>query len=141
LNSLELAKSNLRQAEERIRHAKEAVEEGNYPFVVRQCQEAVELALKASLRLAGIEPPKWHDVGPILKREREKFPKWFQEKIDELASMSRSLRKERELAMYSDEETGVPPEELYIRSDAEYALKVAETVLSSVNRLLSEVLK
>jgi len=141
LNSLELAKSNLRQAEERIRHTKEAVEEGNYPFVVRQCQEAVELALKASLRLAGIEPPKWHDVGPILKREREKFPKWFQEKIDELASMSRSLRKERELAMYGDEETGVPPEELYIRSDAEYALKVAETVLSSVNRLLSEVLK
>jgi HEPN domain-containing protein len=102
LNSLELAKSNLRQAEERIRHAKEAVEEGNYPFVVRQCQEAVELALKASLRLAGIEPPKWHDVGPILKRERDKFPKWFQEKIDELASMSRSLRKERELAMYGD---------------------------------------
>jgi HEPN domain-containing protein len=141
LNSLELAKSNLRQAEERIRHAKEAVEEGNYPFVVRQCQEAVELALKASLRLAGIEPPKWHDVGPILKRERDKFPKWFQEKIDELASMSRSLRKERELAMYGDEETGVPPEELYIRSDAEYALNVAETVLSSVNRLLSEVLK
>jgi HEPN domain-containing protein len=141
LNSLELAKSNLRQAEERIRHAKEAVEEGNYPFVVRQCQEAVELALKASLRLAGIEPPKWHDVGPILKRERDKFPKWFQEKIDELASMSRSLRKECELAMYGDEETGVPPEELYIRSDAEYALKVAETVLSSVNRLLSEVLK
>lgn len=141
MNSLELAKSNLRQAEERIRHAREAVEEGNYPFVVRQCQEAVELALKASLRLAGIEPPKWHDVGPILKRERDKFPKWFQEKIDELASMSRSLRKERELAMYGDEETGVPPEELYIRSDAEYALKVAETVLSSVNRLLSEVLK
>lgn len=141
MNSLELAKSNLRQAEERIRHAKEAVEEGNYPFVVRQCQEAVELALKASLRLAGIEPPKWHDVGPILKRERDKFPKWFQEKIDELASMSRSLRKECELAMYGDEETGVPPEELYIRSDAEYALNVAETVLSSVNRLLSEVLK
>jgi len=141
LNSLELAKSNLRQAEERIRHAKEAVEEGNYPFVVRQCQEAVELALKASLRLGGIEPPKWHDVGPILKRERDKFPKWFHEKIDELASMSRSLRKERELAMYGDEETGVPPEELYIRSDAEYALNVAETVLSSVNRLLSEVLK
>jgi len=141
LNSLELAKSNLRQAEERIRHAKEAVEEGNYPFVVRQCQEAVELALKASLRLAGIEPPKWHDVGPVLKRERDKFPKWFNEKIDELASISRSLRKERELAMYGDEETGVAPEELYIRSDAEYALKVAETVLSNVNRLLNEAIK
>jgi len=62
LNSLELAKSNIRQALERLRHAKEAFEEGNYPFTVRQSQEAVELALKASLRLVGIEPPKWHDV-------------------------------------------------------------------------------
>ncbi|MEM1872975.1 MAG: nucleotidyltransferase domain-containing protein [Acidilobaceae archaeon] len=26
----------------------------------------VELLLKASLRLAGIEPPKWHDAGPLL---------------------------------------------------------------------------
>ncbi|MBC7091479.1 MAG: HEPN domain-containing protein [Nitrososphaeria archaeon] len=141
MNNLELAKSNLRQAEERIRHAREAVEGGNYPFVVRQSQEAVELALKASLRLVGIEPPKWHDVGPVLKRERDKFPEWFKEKIDELASISRSLRKEREMAMYGDEETGVSPEELYIRSDAEYALKAAETVLSNVCRLLNEVIK
>jgi len=139
LNSLELAKSNIRQALERLRHAKEAFEEGNYPFTVRQSQEAVELALKASLRLVGIEPPKWHDVGPVLKREREKFPQWFQESIDELASTSRSLRKERELAMYGDEEAGVSPEELYVRSDAEYAIRSAEKVVLHVNRLLDEV--
>jgi HEPN domain-containing protein len=41
---------------ERLKHAKEAFESGNYPYVVRQCQEAVELLLKASLRLVGIEP-------------------------------------------------------------------------------------
>ncbi|MCX8189100.1 MAG: HEPN domain-containing protein [Nitrososphaeria archaeon] len=139
MNSLELAKSNIRQAEERFRHSREALASGNFPYVVRQCQEAVELALKASLRLVGVEPPKWHDVGPVLKREREKFPKWFQEKIDELASISRSLRKERELAMYGDEETGVSPEELYIKSDAEYALKLTETVLFNVSKLLSEI--
>ncbi|MEM1986311.1 MAG: HEPN domain-containing protein [Nitrososphaeria archaeon] len=139
MNSLELAKSNIRQAEERFRHAKEALTSGNFPYVVRQCQEAVELALKASLRLVGVEPPKWHDVGPVLKREREKFPKWFQEKVDELASISRSLRKERELAMYGDEEAGVSPEELYIRSDAEYALKLTEIVLFNANKLLSEI--
>ncbi|MEM3581628.1 MAG: DNA-binding protein, partial [Candidatus Bathyarchaeia archaeon] len=79
------------------------------------------------------------DVGPVLKREREKFPKWFQEKVDELASISRSLRKERELAMYGDEEAGVSPEELYIRSDAEYALKLTEIVLFNANKLLSEI--
>lgn len=141
MNNLELAKSNIRQAEERLKHAKEALKEGNYPFVVRQSQEAVELALKASLRLVSIEPPKWHDVGPVLKKEREKFPLWFQNSINELASISRSLRKERELAMYGDEEAGVSPEDLYTKLDAEYALKSAEKVFSLVSKLLSEAIK
>ena len=80
-----LAKSYIRQAEERVKHAKEAFNDGNYPFTVRQCQEAVELFLKASLRIVGIEPPKWHDMGITLKRERERFPDWFRNEIDELA--------------------------------------------------------
>ncbi|MEM1842674.1 MAG: HEPN domain-containing protein, partial [Ignisphaera sp.] len=65
MNSIAMAQPYLRQAEERIKHAKEALEGGNYPYVVRQCREAVELLLKASLRLVGVEVPKWHDVGPV----------------------------------------------------------------------------
>jgi len=138
LNNIELAKSNLRQAEERLKHAREALDSGNYPYVVRQSQEAVELSLKGALRLAGIEPPKWHDVGPLLRRERARFPQWFQELVDDLASISRSLRKERELAMYGDEEIGVPPEELYTRKDATQALEDALRVVEVVKRLLNE---
>ena len=108
LNNYDLAKS--RQAEERIKHAKEALNEGNYPYTVRQCQEAVELLLKAALRYVGVEPPKLYDVGPLLRKERNKFPAWFQEKIDEFAYYSRVLRSEREPAMYGDEETGTPPD-------------------------------
>lgn len=138
MNNLELAKSNIRQAKERLTHASEALESGNYPYVVRQSQEIVELSLKASLRIVGVEPPKWHDVGPILKREKKRFPEWFQELIDELASISRSLRKERELAMYGDEESGIPSEELYTRRDAEQALEYAKIVLERVDKLLQE---
>jgi HEPN domain-containing protein len=58
--------------------------------------------------------------------------------MDELISISRSLRKERELAMYGDEESGVPPEELYTRIDAEYALNSARKVLDLINKLLKE---
>jgi len=86
----------------------------------------------------GVEPPKWHDVGPVLRREQGRFPAWFRERMDELISISRSLRKERELAMYGDEESGVPPEELYTRIDAEYALDSARKVLDLVNKLLKE---
>jgi HEPN domain-containing protein len=42
-------------------------------MVMRQSQEAVELSLKAALRVAGIEPPKWRDVGPILMQNRDRF--------------------------------------------------------------------
>ena len=139
MNNLKLARSNIKQAEERIAHASEALDRGNYPYVVRLSQEAVELALKASLRLVGVEPPKWHDVGPVLKRERERFPKWFSEIIDKLASISRKLRKERELAMYGDEEALISPEELYIREDALEALNYAKYVLENVEKLLKEI--
>lgn len=37
MNNLEMAKSYERQARERLRHAREALERGNYPYVVRQC--------------------------------------------------------------------------------------------------------
>ncbi|MGC9152625.1 MAG: HEPN domain-containing protein [Vulcanisaeta sp.] len=139
MNNLDMAKSYVLQAIERLKHAREALVSGNYPYVVRQCQEAVELLLKAALRLVGVEPPKWRDVGPVLRQERARFPQWFQGYIDELASISRSLRKEREFAMYGDEESGVPPEMLYTRIDAEQALGNAEKVLSLVRKLLEEL--
>jgi HEPN domain-containing protein len=135
LNNEDLAKSYVRQAEERIKHAKEALNEGNYPYTVRQCQEAVEL-LKAALRYVGVEPPKLHDVGPLLRKERNKFPAWFQEKIDEFAYYSRVLRSEREPAMYGDEETGTLPEELYSNFDAVNATKMCDTIHEFVKKLI-----
>lgn len=141
MNNLVLAKSNLKQAIERIKHAEEALKSGNYPYTIRQCQEAVELALKGALRLVGIEPPKWHDVGPILKKERSRFPPEFKSFIDKLASISRSLRKERELAMYGDETIGVPPEDLYAKEDAEEYLEKAKLVISKVKELYEIVVK
>ncbi|MEM1605008.1 MAG: HEPN domain-containing protein [Fervidicoccaceae archaeon] len=96
MNNISMAEAYLRQASERIRHAREALEHGNYPYVIRQCQEAVELLLKASLRLVGVEPPKWHDVGPVLKKEMERFPEWFRKEIPMLSRISRRLRRESE---------------------------------------------
>jgi HEPN domain-containing protein len=104
-----MARSYIRQALERIKHAEEALESGNYPYVVRQSQEAVELLLKAALRLAGVEPPRWHDVGPILRREVDRFPEWFRREIPKLARISKRLRREREPSMYEYEEAGIPP--------------------------------
>ncbi len=131
----------MKQAKERIKHASEALETGNYPYVIRQCQEAVELSLKAALRIIGIEPPKWHDVGPVLRKEKDKFPEWFQDKIQEITYISRTLRREREPAMYGDEEIGIPAEELYTQYDAAQALKQAKMVLELTEKLLEVIVK
>jgi HEPN domain-containing protein len=141
LNNIEIARDYIVQAEERIYHARNALKKGSYAYVIRQSQEASELALKASLRLIGIEPPKIHDVGPILKQYKHKYPQWFQQIIPELARISRKLRREREPSMYGDEESGVPPSALYDEKDAKNALKDARYILNSVKKLFTEHLK
>lgn len=41
MNSVNMAVAYIKQAKERIKHDAEALERGNYPYVVRQSQEAV----------------------------------------------------------------------------------------------------
>ena len=133
-----MALSYVRQAEERLHHAEEAVERGSYPYVIRQCQEAVELCLKSVLRLYGIEYPRAHDVGHVLRQYSNLFPDWFRERIPEIARMSRDLCYNRGPAMYGDEDAEVPPEELYDETDAAEAIKGATLVYQLSTRLLGE---
>ncbi len=135
IDTYDMARSYLEEAARRIRTAKQALEEGALAYCIRQCQEAVALSLKAALRLVGIEPPKWHDVGPVLLEFSERFPKWFQDLIPTLAAISRWLRREREPSMYGDEEMGIPPSKLYTKPYAVKALESAITVVDSVMKL------
>ncbi|MHC1628516.1 MAG: HEPN domain-containing protein [Candidatus Nezhaarchaeales archaeon] len=58
-----------------MKDAKEALNDGLY--ALRLSQEAVELSLKASLRLVAIEYPKKHDVSNVLIEVKERYPEWF----------------------------------------------------------------
>ncbi len=138
MNNIDMAKSYLEEAQRRIRTAKKALEEKALAYCIRQSQEAVELALKAALRLYGIEPPKWHDVGPVLMKFRDRFPDWFRDLIPELAATSRWLRREREPSMYGDEESGLPPTELYTEPYAAKAYESARFVVETVIKLFKE---
>jgi len=111
-------------------------ERGVWNLVVRRCQEAVELALKSALVFVGVQPPRTHDVGPSLREHSERFPCEFRQHIPQLASISRTLRLERELSFYGDEESGIPPEALYSPDDADEALKKAEFVLEKCQALI-----
>lgn len=135
MNTKKMAESNLNEAEVRLNAAKRALEEKHYAFTIRQSQECVELALKGALRYVCVEPPKWHDVGIVLRREKEKFPTQFKEHINRLVSISRKLRREREPSVYGDEELGIPAEELYTETDAEESLKDAQLVFDLCKKL------
>jgi HEPN domain-containing protein len=78
------------------------MEEQAWSDVVREAQELVELALKAMLREVGVDPPKWHDVGPILLEQSDLFPGTARHLLPELARISKWLRKEREFSFCGD---------------------------------------
>ena len=63
-----------------------------------------------------------------MKKVASRFPEWFKKDIPVMARYSRRLRREREPSMYDDEETRIPPEELYDQEDAIEALNMAEYV-------------
>ena len=140
MNNIELAQSYIEEAKRRLKTAEMALSEDAYAYCIRQSQEAVELLLKASLRLVGIEPPKWHDVGPVLIEYSGRFPEWFRNEIPQLAAISRWLRREREPSMYGDEELGLPPNKLYTKPYAEKALESANYVYRVVTKLLNELI-
>jgi HEPN domain-containing protein len=133
-----MAISYLNEGQIRLKAARSAVRKKNFAFAIRQSQECVELSLKGVLRFVGIDPPKWHDVGAILKKEISRFPDWFKVHIDELASISRELRSEREPSMYGDSESNIPAKDLYTKSDAKEAFKKASLVASLCNKLFEQ---
>lgn len=137
MNSKEMAESYLMEGEIRLKTARSALEDRHFAYAVRQSQESVEMALKGALRYVGIEPPKWHDVGIILRKEVQKFPEWFTENLDRLTLISRELRREREPSMYGDSDLNLPPQELYTEFDAQEAIKKADFVMGLCKRLIS----
>ena len=138
---IKIAESYLKQANIRLKYAKEALSEGFSAYALRQSQEAVELSLKAALKLVAIEYPKKHDVSSVLIDVKDRFPEWFREKIQDLAEVSRRLSAKRELSMYGDEDAMLPPDEAISRDEAFRAVTDAERVYGLCRRLLNEAKK
>jgi HEPN domain-containing protein len=135
VTNVSLAKSYLVKAQKRLRVLPALLAEDAYSDVIREAQEIVELALKGMLRHVGIEPPKWHDVGPLLQEYRVRFPPEVTSEVDRLAQISGWLRKEREFSFYGD--IDFIPTERYTREDAERALQDARVVVSTTEVLLT----
>lgn len=134
MTSVSLAKSYLKKAIDRLDILDLLLKKGAYSDVVREAQEIVELCLKGMLRLVGVEPPKYHDVGAIIVEHQDRFKDISLEEITKIAKISKELRKERELSFYGDIDF-IPTEE-YTIDDAQNAIEGAHFVLERARRLL-----
>ncbi len=126
----DMAASHLSQAAEISNELEILSQRRVWNLVVRRSQEVVELALKGVLRAAGLEVPRLHDVGILLKDHRKKLSGTLAEDVDRIASISRRLRREREASFYGDDEVGAPPDQLYTEADAVSAMEDACYVLN-----------
>lgn len=102
--------------------------------VVRECQEAVELALKGMLRAAGASPPRVHDVSVALRENAAALPEIARQQVERMARISRELRRDRELAFYGTED--LVPSEFYTEEDATRALTNARFVVETATAAL-----
>ena len=129
-----LAESYLLKATKRLKILPVLLDEEAYSDVVREAQEIVELALKGMLRQVGVEPPRWHDVGSILREHRHRLPDVVAAEVDDLAAISSDLRKDRELSFYGD--IDFIPTEHYSKPDAERALAGARRVVEVAGQVI-----
>ena len=130
----DLAADYVRRAAVRLRAITVLFAGESWADVVRESQEAVELCLKALLRASGVEAPRIHDVSEVLLAERARLPAGAQPDLDRLAHISRSLRRDRELAFYGAED--LTPSSFYSREDAAAAFDGARFVLETVQPLV-----
>jgi hypothetical protein len=133
-----LAADYLRRAGNRIKALEVLLQAESWADVVREAQEVVEITLKALLRACRVEVPRIHDVSPVLEQNRERLPERIVAQLPQLMRISRSLRRDRELAFYGSED--LTPSEFYTLEDAATALAQARQVHEAVSGALSGLL-
>jgi len=134
MTNITLAQSLIKKATDRLDILDLLLNKGAYSDVMREAQEIVELATKAMLRAVGIEPPKFHDVGDLLLEHSDKYPDDISKELERIASISKRLRKERELSFYGDIDF-IPTEE-YTVDDSREAMEGANFVVTIATKLI-----
>ncbi len=135
MTNIDLAASYLLKATSRLKILPVLHQDSNWSDVVRESQEIVELATKAILRRAGIDPPKWHDVSPVILAHLDDFPDPHHSALRRACEIARSLAKEREQAFYGDED--LVPTEHYTREHSESAMGEARFVVELCRSIVS----
>ena len=132
MRNVSLVRDYLDRAAARLKAIAVLEQERSWADVVRESQEVIELTLKALVRYAGIEVPRIHDVSPLLQDNIARLPEGVRGEVERLTRISRTLRRDRELAFYGSED--LTPSEFYQAGDAAEAFASARWVVELVRR-------
>ena len=140
MNTREMAEEYLKKADRYFNEAINAHSEEDFSTAIRRCQESVELAIKAVLRLCGIEYPRKHDVSDLLDKlsDLQDIPDYFKESIPTLKQTMQRLSQLRGPAMYGDEANLTPPSRLFSEQDAEKNINDTRKTLQLCKKLFRE---
>ncbi|PIR17748.1 MAG: DNA-binding protein [Deltaproteobacteria bacterium CG11_big_fil_rev_8_21_14_0_20_49_13] len=130
-----LAADYILRAGNRLAAVEVLMQRQGYADVVRESQELIELCLKGLLRISGVEVPRIHDVSDILIRSEALLPATIKPHVKQIAKVSKSLRRDRELSFYGSED--LTPSEFYKEEDARSALEDARWIYSLCNEIVS----
>lgn len=123
-----LAVDYITRAGNRLASVEVLMQKNSYADVVRESQELIELCLKGVIRLSNVEVPRLHDVSDVLKQSTDLLPPSIRPHVDQIAKVSRNLRRDRELSFYGTED--LTPSEFYKEEDAKNALEDARWIYS-----------
>ena len=132
MRNLSLVRDYLDRASARLKAIAVLEQERSHADVVGESQEVIELTLKALLRHAGVEVPRIHDVSPLLRENLDRLPEAIRTDVERLSQISRTARRDRELAFYGSED--LTPSEFYQAGDASEAFASARWVVDLVRR-------
>lgn len=128
---MELSQDYVVRSGHRLAAIEVLLQRQSYADVVRECQEVIELCLKAVLLKCHVEVPRVHDVSDILQKERARLPENIQSNLARICHISKGSRRDRELSFYGAAD--ITPSQFYSQSDAETALNDAKWIYGLVS--------
>ncbi len=118
MTNLRLAEAFLTRAGQRLASLEALRHEADFNDVVREARDIVELCFRGMLRIAGVEVPRWRDVGEVLAENVHKLPGDVAAQRDRILEIYRDLKKDRQ-PLLPDEVP--PPAEKLLLADADRA--------------------
>lgn len=145
--SLEYAEGLIKKARDLVSKAEEEFNRyGDHSNIVLWCQEAIELCGKAIFKIMGLDFPKEHQLlfaqkgevkSEVKKLLESEFPKYFayKEDIPRVVFLTYFWHDFYTIAKYGLSEINIPPGKLFLKEDAELALKHAKDCVNVAENL------